>query len=76
MGSARASAGSRLMLLCSVRCVTPVLKPSATINWGWWEQVRQNLEKATERVYGQGKVLRFHDVLPEPEKGEELVVCK
>ena len=43
---------------------------------GMVEQVRQNLEKANERVYGQGKVLRFHDVLPEAEKGEELAVWK
>jgi hypothetical protein len=43
---------------------------------GMVEQLRQNLEKANERVYGQAKALRFHDVLPEAEKGEELVVCK
>jgi hypothetical protein len=43
---------------------------------GMVEQVRQNPEKANERVYGKGKVLRFYDVLPEPEKGEDVAVCK
>jgi hypothetical protein len=28
---------------------------------GMVEQVRQNLEKANERVYGKEKVLRFYD---------------
>jgi hypothetical protein len=31
------------------------------------DEVRQNLEKANERVYGKDKVLRFHDVLSEAE---------
>jgi hypothetical protein len=43
---------------------------------GMVEQVRQNLEKANERVYGKGKVLRFYDVLPEAEKGDEPAACK
>jgi hypothetical protein len=29
---------------------------------GLLEQVRQNLEKANEKVYGKGKVWRFHDL--------------
>jgi hypothetical protein len=40
------------------------------------EQVRQNLEKANERVYGKGKVLRLYDVLPAAEKGDEAAACK
>jgi len=31
---------------------------------GMLEQVRQNLETANEKVYGNGKVLRFHDGQP------------
>jgi len=29
---------------------------------GLLEQVRQNLEKANEKVYSKGKVWRFHDL--------------
>ena len=29
---------------------------------GLLEQVRQNLEKANEKVYGKEKVWRFHDL--------------
>ena len=43
---------------------------------GMVEQVRQNLEKANQRVYGRGKVLRFHDVPPTAEISEEAVVRK
>jgi hypothetical protein len=40
------------------------------------EQVRQNLEKANERVYGKGKVLHFYDSQPVARKEEEKSVCK
>lgn len=43
---------------------------------GMVEQVRQNLEKANKRVYGQGKVLRFYDVPPPAEDQEGVVVSK
>ncbi len=43
---------------------------------GMVEQVRQNLEKANQRVYGKGKVLRFHDVPSPAEVQQEAVVCK
>lgn len=43
---------------------------------GMVEQVRQNLEKANQRVYGRGKALRFHDVPPTAEISEEAVVRK
>jgi P-type Cu+ transporter len=39
---------------------------------GMVEQVRQNLEKANERVYGNGKVLRIHDAQPVVETEEEI----
>jgi integrase len=39
---------------------------------GMVEQVRQNLEKANEKVYGKGKVLRFHDAQPVVETEEEI----
>jgi hypothetical protein len=35
---------------------------------GMVEQVRQNLEKANQRVYGRGKVSRFHNIPPTAEK--------
>jgi hypothetical protein len=40
---------------------------------GMVEQVRQNLEKANQRVYGRGKALRFHDVPPTAEISQEAV---
>lgn len=43
---------------------------------GMVEQVRQNLEKANERVYGQGKVLHFYDSQPVAGKKEQKSVCK
>ena len=43
---------------------------------GMVEQVRQNLEKANEKVYGRGKVLHFYDSHPDAEKEEEISVCK
>jgi integrase len=43
---------------------------------GMVEQVRQNLEKANEKVYGKGKVLRFHDGQPAAGTEEEMAVSK
>ena len=43
---------------------------------GMVEQVRQNLEKANKKVYGQGKVLRFYDGQPGAENEEEMTTCK
>ena len=43
---------------------------------GMVEQVRQNLEKANERVYGKGKVLRFHDGQSVAETEQEMAVGK
>ena len=43
---------------------------------GMVEQVRQNLEKANKRIYGRGKVLRFHDVPSTAEISQEAVVRK
>ena len=43
---------------------------------GMTEQVRQNLEKANEKVYGQNKVLRFYDVLPETKDKRKSAVRK
>ena len=44
---------------------------------GMVEQVRQNLEKANEKVYGnRRKVLHFYDSQPAAEKEEEIAVCK
>ncbi len=43
---------------------------------GMTEQVRQNLEKANERVYGKGKVLRFHDGQPVAGPEPEMAVSK
>jgi len=40
------------------------------------EQVRQNIEKANEKVYGRRKVLHFYDSQPAAEKEEEIAVCK
>jgi hypothetical protein len=40
------------------------------------DKVRQNLEKANQRVYGKGRVLRFHDVPSPAEVQQEAVVCK
>jgi integrase len=43
---------------------------------GMVEQVRQNLEKVNERVYGKGNVLHFYDSQPVARKEEEKSVCK
>ena len=43
---------------------------------GMVEQLRQNLEKANERVYGESKVLRFYDAPSVAEREEEIVVGK
>jgi integrase len=43
---------------------------------GMVEQVRQNLEKTNENVYGKGKVLRFYDSQPTAETEEEMAVRK
>jgi len=43
---------------------------------GGTEQVRQNLEKANERVYGKGKVLRFYDGQSVAETEQEMAVGK
>ena len=43
---------------------------------GMVEQVRQNLEKANEKVYGSGKVLRFYDGQPAAGTEEEMAVSK
>jgi integrase len=44
---------------------------------GMVEQVRQNLEKANEKVYGNGgRVLHFYDSQPAAEQEEETAVCK
>jgi len=43
---------------------------------GMVEQLRQNLEKANERVYGKAKVLRFHDGPSIAETEQEIVVSK
>jgi hypothetical protein len=40
------------------------------------EQVRQNLEKANENVYGDGKVLRYYDGRPATGTEEEMAVSK
>jgi hypothetical protein len=40
------------------------------------EQVRQNLEKANEKVYGKGKVLRFYDGQPAARNEQEMTACK
>jgi len=43
---------------------------------GMVEQVRQNLEKANEKVYGKGKVLRFYDGQPAAGNEQEMTACK
>jgi integrase len=43
---------------------------------GMVEQLRQNLEKANEKVYGQGRLLRFYDGQPGAENEAELTACK
>ena len=43
---------------------------------GMVERVRQNLEKANKRVYGNGKVLRFYDVPPPAGDQQGAVVSK
>ena len=43
---------------------------------GMTKQVRQNLEKANERVYGKATVLHFYNTRPAAEKGEELAASK
>jgi hypothetical protein len=39
---------------------------------GMVEQVRQNFEKANEKVYGKGEVLRFYDGQPAAENEQEM----
>src|ERR1700730_10576003 len=43
---------------------------------GMVEQVRQNLEKANEKVYGRHKVLHSYHSQPAAEKEEGIAVCK
>jgi hypothetical protein len=43
---------------------------------GMVEQVRQNIEKANETVYGRSEVLHFYDSPPAAEKEEEIAVGK
>jgi integrase len=43
---------------------------------GMVEQVRQNLEKANERVYGTGKILHFYESQPDAKREEDIAVCK
>jgi hypothetical protein len=43
---------------------------------GMVEQLRQNLEKANENVYGKGRVLRFYGGQPGAENEAELTACK
>jgi len=40
------------------------------------EQVRQNLEKANEKVYGKGEVLRIYYGQPAAGTDEEIAVSK
>ena len=40
------------------------------------EQVRQHLEKANEKVYGKGKVLRLYDGQLGAENEPEMTACK
>jgi hypothetical protein len=43
---------------------------------GMMEQVRQDLEKANEKVYGKRKVLRFCDGQPAAGNEEEMTAYK
>jgi hypothetical protein len=43
---------------------------------GMAEQVRQNLEKANEKVYGNGKVLRFCGAQPSAANEQDMIVRK
>jgi len=43
---------------------------------GMVEQVRQNLKKANEKVYGKGKVLRFYDSQPVAGNEQEISAYK
>jgi integrase len=43
---------------------------------GMTEQVRQAVEKANKKAYGQKRVLRFYDVLPVSKKEEKQAVAK
>jgi len=43
---------------------------------GMVEQLRQNLEKANESVYGKRKVLRFYDAPSAAESEQEIIVSK
>jgi hypothetical protein len=40
------------------------------------ERVRQNLEKAKEKVHGKGEVLRFYDVQPGARKDQEITASE
>jgi hypothetical protein len=46
------------------------------IVYGLVEQVRQNLEKANEKVYGKRKVLRLYDGQPAAGNEQEMTACK
>jgi integrase len=41
---------------------------------GMTVQVREAVEKSNERAYGEKRVLRFYDVLPVPQKEDEMAV--
>jgi hypothetical protein len=43
---------------------------------GMVEQVRQNLEKANEKVYGKGTVLRFYDGQPAARNDQEITASR
>ena len=51
-------------------------EPKRHYQLGMVEQVRQNLEKANQNVYGGGKLLRFYDVQPAAGTAEEMAVSK
>jgi len=40
------------------------------------EQVRENKERANERLYGKGKVLRFYDGQPTARNHQEITAPK
>jgi hypothetical protein len=56
------------MRLCSGQCET-----KRHYQLGMVDQVRQNLEKANENVYGGGKVLRFYDGQHDSRRTEDEV---
>jgi hypothetical protein len=44
--------------------------------WRSLARLRQNLEKANEKVYGKGEVLRFYDRQPAAGTDEEMTASK